>query len=953
MNHFDFLSAVQPDEGWFAVVGFKGGRRLQKIVATRADFDAWVARFVEQQRDVYFGVAKYTGEPGEDGIRHRRKIDVLALKAFWLDLDCGPDKPYARKAEAISALRAFCAHTGMPKPLVVDSGHGVHAYWPLVEPIQRAEWEPVAQRLKKVCAAAGLKIDPSCVEAARILRLPGTLNYKRDTPAPVRVLQVAPPTPFGDICAILGVSPKVAPPANWSGRPLSPLAQQVQANIEYSFAQIMRRGAKGCKQLLLAYRDRESLPEPRWFSALSVAKFCRDSRTAIHRLSQGHPDYDPEGTQRKIAHIQGPHTCAVFESIYPEGCAGCPHYGKIKSPITLGKGLAEANAEAGEAGEATEDENAHEQTAVPKPPEMPDPPFPYRRGKTGGIFRLMDGDEGEPLLVYPYDIYVVKRMRDPVEGGVVLIRSHTPQDGVEDFTIPNTKITDGKEVRKELARHDILLEPKRFELLVDYIIKSAQELRQRKRAETMRNQFGWAEGDSKFIIGDRELSVNGTYHSPPSSVTKTMAAYMEPVGSFEKWREVFNLYGRPGLEPAAFAAATAFGAPLFRFSGYRGAILNLVNTQSGTGKTTALHMCNSVWGHPERLCARKDDTFNSKVFKLGVLNNLPVTFDEMSNTDPKQLSDLAYMISQGTGKDRMKSSTNELRLNLTSWQTIALCSSNHSFYEKLEFLKHSPQGESMRIIEYPLEYSDAINIELGKYMFDHQLMENYGHAGDRYARYILENYEEVKNLFLTMQKKLDTQLKLTRRERFWSAVVAANLAGIYIASNRLRLFEWDLKAIFRWACQMILNLRAVTVPPANFNDDEEILGHFLLENMDSILVINGLADRRSKMVHLPLLKPKREIKVRYEPDTNRVFISTSAFRTYCTLRNIGYRETLRKLEMRGVLLVKRERKRMSKGLEIDIPAIPALVFDANHPDFASLVEIAENDSEQSNASSGD
>lgn len=84
-----------------------------------------------------------------------------------------------------------------------------------------------------------------------------------------------------------------------------------------------------------------------------------------------------------------------------------------------------------------------------------------------------------------------------------------------------------------------------------------------------------------------------------------------------------------------------------------------------------------------------------------------------------------------------------------------------------------------------------------------------------------------------------------------------------------------------------------------------------------------------------------------------MFISTSAFRTYCTLRNIGYRETLRKLEMRGVLLVKRERKRMSKGLEIDIPAIPALVFDANHPDFASLVEIAENDSEQSNASSGD
>jgi uncharacterized protein (DUF927 family) len=121
-----------------------------------------------------------------------------------------------------------------------------------------------------------------------------------------------------------------------------------------------------------------------------------------------------------------------------------------------------------------------------------------------------------------------------------------------------------------------------------------------------------------------------------------------------------------------------------------------MSTNSGTGKTTALYMANSIWGHPEKLCAKKDDTLNAKVFKVGVFNNLPVTFDEMSNSEPKEVSTLAYLITQGTGKDRMKASTNEMRVNLTSWQTIALCSSNHSFYEKLEFLKDLPTPSTPR-----------------------------------------------------------------------------------------------------------------------------------------------------------------------------------------------------------------------------------------------------------------
>lgn len=934
MDNFDLLTAVQPEQGWYAVVGIKGESKQQELVETREEFDEWVEHFQRTKRNVFFGVAKYKDDSS------RKKSNVLAAKAFWLDIDCGPGKEYPSQGDALDDLRTFCKTVGLPKPTLVNSGRGVHVYWSLEQDVTREEWEPVAKRLKEVCTAQGLLVDNSCVEIARILRVPGTMNFKGDEPAPVEVLHVGKPTTLEAVREVLGVKEQ-AVVAPRSGRGLSPLAQQIQDSIQNNFARIMKRGDDGCAQLNSCYVERETLSEPRWFDALSVAKFCKDKRKAIHRLSADHPDYDPDRTEQKIAHIVGPHTCEVFESNNPGGCAGCPHKGKIRSPISLGKFVEEASEE----DNIFEEEASNGMATIYKIPEYPSP---YVRGKSGGIYRQPLIDEEEPIMVYPYDLYVVKRMRDPNDGGVVLIRSHTPKDGVEEFTIANSKITEPTEVRKELARRDILLGRKQFDLLVDYIIRSAQELRHNRKAEQMRNQFGWVDGDSKFIVGDREISAQGTYHSPPSSVTQALTDHMVPTGTLEKWKEVFNLYGRPGLEGAAFAAATAFGAPLLKFSGQRGAIINLVNTNSGTGKTTTLHMCNSVWGHPEKLCAKKDDTFNSKVFKIGVLCNLPVTFDEMSNTEPKQLSELAYLITQGTGKDRMKASSNELRVNLTSWQTIALCSSNHSFYEKLEFLKDAPQGEMARIIEYSLDYSDAVDTETGKQMFDHQLMENYGHAGDIYARYIIENFEETKNLYLAIQNTLDTTLKLTQRERFWSATVAANIAGIRIAKY-LKLINWDLKAIFKWACDMLRSLRTEVLPP--IDADNEVLGHFLLGRMDNILIVNDGADRRSKMQEVPLLEPKHEVMVRYEPDTQKVYVSVSAFRRYCTQRNISYRETVKKLKERGVFLSTGQ-KRMAKGMPMSVPPVQAMVLDGTHSDFESLADIATGQEAVEDAGSG-
>jgi hypothetical protein len=947
MTDFDLLRAVQPDDGWFVVVSLKGSgnevQRRQDFLSTREEVDVLAERRSKSGWNVFFGVAKYATD------QNRTKENVQGLKAFWLDIDCGETKAqpnaktgrpegYIDQATGLAALQRFCRTVGLPRPIIVNSGRGVHAYWALTGTITREQWEPVAERLRKLCTTHELYVDNAVFEVARILRIPGTLNYKDDPPREVTVLATGQPVDFEKFYSILGVKAAEILPLETPKRELSELAKSLQENITSSFAKILQRSTEGngCQQILDCYENRVSLAENRWFSALSVAKFCADQDTAIHIMSEGHPDYDPHKTLQKIKHIVGPHTCETFERGNPGGCDGCPFAGKIKSPITLGNEVIAATEEDNVVVEEPEEEGF-----APKTHVIPEYPFPFFRGKAGGIYRKAPlGRDGKPteegdILVLPYDFYILKRMRDPIEKDVAVFKFHTPQDGVREFTAPLAKISELGDLRKLLAGESILCGKKRFEYLAEYIRASLTALTDKRKAELMRLQFGWADNDSKFIVGDSEITAEGTFYSPPSSITGLIAERMGPVGSLDKWKEVFNLYGRPGLEPHAFAALTGFGAPVFKFLGQRGAMLNVIHPHSGTGKTTILHMCNSIWGSPDGLCCVQEDTLNAKIMRLGIYNNLPYTVDEMTNMTSAEFSVLAYNITQGRGKDRVKASSNELRHNATTWQTMALCSSNASFYEKMGVAKNSPDGELMRLVEYKIDYTDTLDPLMAKNMFDHQLMENNGHAGRIYAAWLVANYELAKKTALNTQAKLDRELKLTQRERFWSAVLAANLTGGAIAKH-IGLIDWDMPSIYDWACKLLLSLRDDVQPPRN--NAIEVVGDYIRRNIQSILVVNEEADARSSMLAAPILEPRNELLIRWEPDTQKMYIATVPFKRDCAQFQINYKETMDYLSKRGVLTGKIV-KRLSKGMKMVAPPVYCLEFNTASEEFFSVGDV--------------
>lgn len=935
MKHVDLLSKVQPADGWFAVLGIKGERDVrQKLVATREEVDQYAEKYVAEGRNVFFGLAKY--ETGQN----RQKENVKALRAFWVDIDCGPTKAavsektgrpdgYIDQAAGIAALKQFCKTVGLPRPLLVNSGRGVHAYWPLTRDITRQEWEPVGSRLADLCVTHNFYVDPSVFEVARILRIPGTFNFKDNPPKEVTIISDADPVDYEEFRNILGV--KAVREMEIPARRKSNLSEKLQDNNISRFSKIMRRSVKGdgCQQLVACYQDRETLSEVRWFDALSIAKFCVDRDSAIQKMSHGHPDYDPVRALDKTKHISGPHNCATFERNNPGGCYGCPYLGKIKNPIVLGKEVAEAETEDGNY--VVPDEGEKD---VPQDYRIPEYPFPFTRGKKGGIYIKPEKDEELPTLVYEHDLYLVKTMTDPKEGDVLVMRLHLPREGVREFIITQKQaVGEAAELRKVLASKGVAATDKQFKYLVLFVTMSLKALQYKRKAELMRMQFGWADNDSKFIVGDREITRDGIYHSPPSSITSALADRMVPSGTYEKWQEVFNLYGRPGLEPHAFAALAAFGAPLFKFTGQSGAILNVIHPSSGTGKTTILHMCNSVWGHPKDLCAIKEDTANAKTLHLGLLNNLPFCVDEITNMKPAGLSEMAYNMSQGRGKNRMKASSNELRMNNTTWQTISLCSSNASFYEKLgSGYKSNPDGEMMRLLEYKIDYSSTLPTDFAKQMFDHQLLENYGHAGVIFIQWVLNNLEEVKNTLKVVQLKIDRELKLTQRERFWSAEVAAILTGGMIA-RRLKIIDWDLTRIYKWATALIAETRQDVAPP--HISTTAILGDYLNRHIHNILIVNGVVDKRSNIQAVPELEPKGPLYIRYEPDTQRLFVDYKHFREDCVQAQVNFKEMLNGFKKSGAY-VDTGSKRLSKGMKITTLPTYVIEFDTSVGDFLDM-----------------
>lgn len=914
----DLLSAVLSTQGWYCVVALKKtGMPKQVFVQTLEEVETVAQDLLSKHYDVYFACSKYETNST------RTTDNVKTIKAFWLDIDCGPGKPYETQAEGLTAFKDFCAEIGLPKPSLVNSGRGLHAYWGINKELTRQEWKPIADQLKRACHLKGLEADPArTADAASILRIPGTKNFKGDPPLDVTLVCVSPEVDLEVFKNAIGVVDMPEAP-DYGPSNLNELTKSLMGNKQNRFSVLWAKieNGTGCAQIEKAAKEQATVEEPLWRAALSIATYCVDRDSAIHEVSKEHEKYSPQETEDKANKIKGPYTCDAIEKINPGGCDNCTHKGKLSSPIVLGQEILEA--------ESNEIEFKTEDVSKPVTYTIPEYPFPYFRGRNGGVYRRPDDEEDDPILVYEHDLYVAKRMKDPQHGETIWMRLHTPKDGVREFALPAVDLLTSDKLREKLAWYGVVGLKKQMDSIMSYLVRFVKELQCKEGAEIMRMQFGWTEKNGSFVIGDQEICPDGDRYSPPSSYTSQASPYFEPVGSLEEWKKVINAYDMVGFEPHAFGFFTAFGAPLIKHLNLKGAIINLINNTSGTGKTTTLKAMHSVFGHPEELMLIERDTMNTRLHRLGIMNNIGLGCDEITKMKPDEGSDFSYAVSQGRGRGRMKASENAERMNLTKWQTILLCSSNASLVDKLKSLKGTPDGELMRIIEYSIPETKLLTKIEADELYP-KLYTNYGHAGRIYIRDLVCNLEERIAEVKEVQRVIDKKIGFTSRERFWSAIAACNIAGALFA-RRLGLIDINVGRVFKWMLKEFSQMREETTPPVS--DFASVIGDFWNKNRQNTLVINDEVDKRTGVEMLPILEPRGELLLRMEPDTMKLFIVAKDFRKYCTECQITLKDVLNGLTSDGIY-GGIKKKRMSKGTKLSsVPPVDVYVFDCSRGDF--------------------
>ena len=124
--------------------------------------------------NIYVSLATF---PNPHNTRESRHADRLCC--FWVDIDHHDNSVYRSVDEIESAMSAFLKKTGLPDPnLKHFTGYGIHYFWALNAQLPVSDWQGLADSLQSLLLALKVAADPITADAARILRLPATQNFR-------------------------------------------------------------------------------------------------------------------------------------------------------------------------------------------------------------------------------------------------------------------------------------------------------------------------------------------------------------------------------------------------------------------------------------------------------------------------------------------------------------------------------------------------------------------------------------------------------------------------------------------------------------------------------------------------------------------------------------------------------------------------------------------------------
>jgi Domain of unknown function (DUF927) len=824
LSYFQRVVALTPDT-YFSVHNLAPGGGMPGWACQSYPRAIQFVRNMGNQYDVYLAMgAQNTCE--YNGAAIRKTENTVAARCLYMDIDV-KEGAYTSTAEAAKACNKFIYKARLPTPtVIVKSGTGgFHIYWTLSELIEPSEFKKLTRQLSSAAQEAGLLFDRACTtDITRLLRVPETLNFKTDPPSPVELVHAGYEVDINVMRDVLSHFNFVVVPT------LKSKKTTVNSYLGFGPKQFhhptIDKVAEFCPFIkeTLEQGGTNLSGEPQWHDMLAIACHCVDPSPTAHRLCEKNEYYDHGDTEKKLLVAQnarqqnsdlGPPKCVTLQGNGAAQCATCPHLTLNTSPVSI----------------PFKQLNGH-------PLLGSDLPENYFRNKVGHICRgevMNEGDEPEEVVIFPYQIIPDSGY---LEGGGDSYKLTFTIDESESFI---QKTFSANAFASDTIFHGAFLTegipiktsvPKARRFFVNYI----ELLRSHKTTMIKVPPLGWTMQNN--VMG---FAYNGEFVTPKGkfpcrSPGEGVADYKVTGTDEQVWRDMAKMVLTPDRPDLMVLAASAFSAPLVKMSGQNGYLLGAWSPASGVGKTTALKLAQSVWALPK--LGGYSDTVNFTFAKCSNVQDLPVIFDEVKGEQQTaNFVELIFELTSGHEKGRADRK-GEMRKQRT-WNTVIPYATNTSMVEEAAERTQGTHASVYRMFEFQALNLPNANLTTTMAKLTTQLEYNYGHIGKRYANYLGENYEKLRNGVLDYQGKLEQKLQAQNAERYWVAAIATTLCGAALAES-LGLAPFNVPVMREFMLQEFYRMRnGQRVSSSDYTNPSSVydeLGYLMNEKSRHIII---------------------------------------------------------------------------------------------------------------------
>ena len=943
MDTMEFFGMVLPGTGRYCAAyidrnGPKNPRTLKPFVNHKwFDTIQELAEFYERvekrnkagkQVDCYHATGTFNDK------ERRKQEHVVACRSLFFDLDCGFDekgrpKAFTDQRAAVAALSRFVDGQGLPIPMVVSSGNGIHAYWPFDRDLTPAEWQPLADAIKALAQNAGLQIDAACTaDSARILRTPGTTNHKGGrTRAEVLYEGDGPFTPES-MASLLSVAPAPQKPASKSNGKVPPKRDDFFGDLRGELPKADHRVIEAeCQQVRGAMADPAGVDEPLWYRLVGLAAFTTGEEKVAQRWSKGHPEYDRKATLLKYnqwtMNTRGPPLCTSFAGVNPAGCKGCVYRDKIKTPVQI----------------------------VPAPVSeavlgMPVPPKPFFL-KGGQIFKhttKVEGGNTVPVdeLVYPSTLYPARYYRDP-DADVDMAEWHWEDaQGIMRTTVMTAALSTGnnREYRGHMANARIAsLDDATAPLLKEYMTAAYDDMLTRQPADAAVRSLGWQEKFASFALGHTLYTSNGIHPAQLGGGVVRAAEGYGVAGTMDEWLRMTRILGRHDMFPQQIAIGIGMASILMPFTGLNGAVISYYGP-SGTGKTTAENMQQAVWGDPKLLVRGAKATANALYGTFAAMGNMPVALDEASKTVAGNIGELLYSISVGAEKDRMDS--NAIVKARRTWCLLALLSGNQSFAAQLATTGGVSDAQQRRLLEMEVLPNPALTASMAMGKKLQQLAyTNHGHVGVKWVEFLLPQGEDsIREMIDQAEQALIAMgYSASGEDRFHTTVAALIYLSLTVAKEA-GWVSFDPAGAIQWMLDQLTSQR--DQQEETTDDHFDLINLFCNQKIASTVSLIKTTDKSANDAYAetPRAIFTEGVVVRVErwravktakPAGGRLYISRDALSRWLQERGTDIGTVLAGLKRDGALLSTDKRIRIASGMPLSAAQVRCIMLRLDHP----------------------